>query len=406
MLLSVGRLVSSTATLAPGWVEVADGKILALGAGPPPRPADHEFPELTLVPSFVDMHVHGGGGAGYSDGSREHALAARAAHRAHGTTRTLASLVTADAATLLAQVALLADLAESGDIGGIHLEGPWLSPHRAGAHDKALLRPPHTEEIAALLRAGRGQIRMVTLAPELPGALAAITQLVDAGVVVAIGHTEADFDTTRRAIAAGARVATHLFNAMPGLHHRSPGPALALLEDPRVTLELIADGTHLHPEFAAWITGRAGAGRIALVTDAMGAAACGDGNYRLGALDVEVRAGQARLAGTDTIAGSTVTMDVLFRAAAGVGVGGGVEAVGGVGAAGDAGAAGDVGAAGDTALMSAVQMTATTPARALGWHDTGDLAPGLRADFVLLDAQLRVAEVWLGGTPLSSHPDS
>ena len=370
-LITAARIVTSDAVLAPGWVEISDGRVVALGGGIPDRNPDRTFPDATLVPGFVDIHVHGGGGADYPDGTREQAFAARDAHRAHGTTRTMASLVTADAATLLERVHSLAALVAEGELGGIHLEGPWLSPERAGAHDPALLRAPDAAEIDALLAAGSGAIRMVTLAPELPVALAAVERFTAAGVVVAIGHTNADYDGTRRAIDAGATVATHLFNAMPPLHHRDPGPVLALLEDPRVTIELVADGTHLHPGLARWVEARTGADRVALVTDAMGAAACGDGEYRLGSLAVEVHGGVARLAGTDTIAGSTVTMDALFRGA--------------------------VGAGSDAEWCAAVRMTATTPARTVGWSDVGDIAPGLVADFVALDPELRVAAVVCAG---------
>ncbi|MFC7766269.1 N-acetylglucosamine-6-phosphate deacetylase [Leucobacter soli] len=205
----------------------------------------------------------------------------------------------------------------SAIIRGIHLEGPWLSPVRAGAHAPGLLRHPDPRELDALLAAGRGRIRMVTIAPELPGALDAIRRIVDAGAVAAIGHTDADYETTRRAIDAGARVATHLFNAMRPLHHREPGPTLALMEDPRVSVELIADGVHLHPALVDGVRDAVGPDRVLLVTDAMDAAGYADGDYRLGELDVEVRGGIARLAGSDTIAGSTATMDAMFRAAAG-----------------------------------------------------------------------------------------
>ncbi|MBL3699057.1 N-acetylglucosamine-6-phosphate deacetylase [Leucobacter luti] len=371
MLIAAGRVVTSETVHRPGWVEIDAGRVRALGAGTPPRTPDRAYPEHTIVPGFVDIHVHGGGGSDYPDGDRGGALAARDAHRARGTTRTMASLVTADRASLLAQVERLAPLVAAGELGGIHLEGPWLSQKRAGAHDVAQLRAPDPAEIDALLAAADGAIRMVTIAPELPGALAAIERLVGAGVTVALGHTDADYEQTRAALAAGATVATHLFNAMPALHHREPGPILALLEDSRVTVELIADGTHLHPSLARWIAERVGDERVALVTDAMGAAACGDGDYRLGELAVEVRKGVAKLAGTETIAGSTVTMDVLFRIAAGAGS--------------------------EAELRAAVRKTSTTPARAVGWADAGDLAPGLVADLVVLDPDLHVAAVFAVG---------
>ncbi len=238
-----------------------------------------------------------------------------------GTARptTLASLVTASPADLLAAVRGLAEATRDGVIAGIHLEGPWLSAAHCGAHDHTQMRDATPAEIDALLAAGDGAIRMVTLAPERPGSDAAITRLVDAGVVVAVGHTDATYEQTRHAIELGATVGTHLFNAMRPLHHREPGPALALLEDPRVIVELIADGIHVHPAVVHATVQAAGADRVALVTDATAAAGVGDGEYRLGAVPVDVVDGVARVRGTSTIAGSTATMDRLFGAAAGLG---------------------------------------------------------------------------------------
>ena len=168
-------------------------------------------------------------------------------HRRHGTTTLVASLVTADPAELLRQVEELADDVRAGVIDGIHLEGPWLSARRCGAHEPSLMRDPDPGEIDRVLDAGAGAIRMVTLAPERDGALEAIRQIVDAGVVAAVGHTEATYEQTRAAIAAGATVGTHLFNAMRPINRREPGPVIALLEDSRVTVELITDGVHVDP---------------------------------------------------------------------------------------------------------------------------------------------------------------
>ncbi len=381
-VLAAERVVTSSAVHAPGWVRIEGDTITAVGAGRPEGVDAGRVRDLgaaVLVPGFVDLHVHGGGGAGYPDGTADAARTARAAHLAHGTTATMASLVTAAPADLLAAVRTLAPLVAAGELRGLHLEGPWLSPARAGAHDPALLRDPAPAEIDALLEAGAGAIRMVTIAPELPGALDAIERLVTAGVIVAVGHTDADYDTTVRAIDAGATVATHLFNAMPPLHHRAPGPVLALCADPRVTVELVADGVHLHPALVDWTVRAVGADRAVLVTDAMGAACCGDGAYRLGPLDVEVSGGVARLAGSGTIAGSTTTMDALFRAHA----------------LRDAVPSGPAWT--DDSLREAVRLTAVTPARVGGWSDIGDIAPGRRADLVVLDEGLRVREVLLGG---------
>ncbi|MGH3544248.1 MAG: amidohydrolase family protein, partial [Mycobacterium sp.] len=190
---------------------------------------------------------------------------------------------------------------------------------------------------------------------------------------VAVGHTDASYEQTRHAIELGATVGTHVFNAMRPLHHREPGPALALLEDSRVTAELIADGVHVHPAVARAVIEAAGADRVALVTDAIAAAGLGDGEFRLGAMQIDVVEQVARVRGTSTIAGSTATMDQLFRAAAAFGT--------------------DP----DAALAAAVQMTSTTPARALGLDHVGSLRAGRDADLVVLDQDLHVTAVMADG---------
>src|SRR5262249_7112698 len=211
------------------------------------------------------------------------------------TTTTLASLVTTSPAELIAGVRALADATRQGTVAGIHLEGPWLSVARCGAHDHTQMRDPDPAEIDAVLAAGAGTIRMVTLAPELPGAGEAIRRFLGAGVVVAVGHTDATYDQTQQAVALGATVGTHLFNAMPPLDHREPGPALALLQDRAVTAELIAEGGHVHPAVIAAVIQAAGPDRVALITDAIAAAGCDDGPFRLGTVPIDVVSGVARV---------------------------------------------------------------------------------------------------------------
>jgi N-acetylglucosamine-6-phosphate deacetylase len=365
-LIAAGTVVLDGRVGRPGWLETSGERIHAYGAGPPPGPADSDFPDCTVVPGFIDMHVHGGGGASYTDA---HGIADAAGfHLRHGTTTTLASLVTASTVELLAGVRALAAATRAGTVAGIHLEGPWLSRARCGAHDPTRMRDPDPAEIDAVLAAGDGAIRMVTLAPELPGADAAIGRFLDAGVVVAVGHTDATYEQTRQAIAAGATVGTHLFNAMPPLHHREPGPALALLQDPGVTVELIADGVHLHPAVVHAVIQAAGPGRVAVITDAIAAAGRDDGAFRLGAVPIDVVSGVARVHGTSTIAGGTATMDRLFRSVAS-----------------------------DAGLTAAVRMTAATPARALGLERVGGLRVGYDANLVVLDRDLEVRSVMVRG---------
>jgi N-acetylglucosamine-6-phosphate deacetylase len=370
-LISAGTVVIDGQVCRPGWLETSGRQILACGAGTSPRPADVDLPDAAVAPGFVDMHVHGGGGASYTDA---HAVAQAAEfHLRHGTTTTLASLMTASPAELVAAVCALAESTRVGTVAGIHLEGPWLSPARCGAHDCGQLRGPDPAEIDALLAAGDGAIRMVTLAPELSGTDDAIGRFLDAGVVVAVGHTDATYEQVRHAVDLGATVGTHLFNAMRPVHHREPGPVLALLQDRRVTVELIADGVHVHPAVVRAVIEGAGPDRVALVTDAVAAAGSADGSFQLGAQWVDVVAGVARVRGTSTIAGSTATMDQLFRAVC------------------------RLGSYSDTGLAAAVQMTSTTPARALGLDRVGTVRTGYDADLVVLDSDLHVTGVMVHG---------
>ena len=372
MLLTAGTVLTGRELLRPGWIEVSGSRITAVGAGGPPSPADRDLPSATVVPGFVDTHVHGGGGASFSGGAVETA-AAVALHRRHGTTALVASLVSEAPDDLLRQIRGLADDVDSGLIAGIHLEGPWLAEKRCGAHDPALLRDPDPAELRSVFDAAQGTIRMVTLAPERTGALDAVRAVVGAGAVAAVGHTEATYKQTRAAIDAGATVATHLFNAMRPIHHREPGPVIALLEDPRVTVEVIADGVHVDAALYRHVTRSAGDDRVSLVTDAMAAAGMADGAYRIGPLAVEVAGAVARLAGTDTIAGSTATLDQLFRFAV---TGSGLPR--------------------DAALLAAVRQSSINPARALGLPSP-ELTAGSRADLVVLDGDLMVSDVLVGG---------
>src|ERR1700739_4775494 len=189
-LTAAGALALEQGICRPGWVETSGGRIVGCGSGLPPRRPDVDMPEALLVPGFVDIHVHGGGGASYTDGNGADILRAATFHRGHGTTTSLASLVTASPAELLTAVRALADSTRAGTVAGVHLEGPWLSAAHCGAHDPAQLRDPEPAEIDALLAAG-GAIRMVTLAPERASSSDAISRFLDAGVVVAVGHTDA-----------------------------------------------------------------------------------------------------------------------------------------------------------------------------------------------------------------------
>lgn len=372
MLLTAATVLTGRELLRPGWVEVSGPSVTGIGGGTPTGRPDHDLGARTVVPGFIDTHVHGGGGGAFSTG-RGDTAAAVALHRRHGTTSLLASLVSEAPEDLRNQVRALAGDVESGLIAGIHLEGPWLAEKRCGAHDPALLRDPDPVELRQLFDIADGTIRMVTLAPERAGALDAIRQVVDAGAVAAVGHTDATYEQTCAAIAAGATVGTHLFNAMRPIHHREPGPVIALLEDPRVTVEVIADRVHVDAALYRHVSHSAGPDRVSLVTDAMAAAGMPDGAYRIGPLAVEVSGGVSYLTGTATIAGSTATMDRLFRFAVAAG-----------------------GLPRDDALAQAVRHCSVNPARALGLPSPV-LQPGAVADLVVLDTGLNVSAVLKSG---------
>ncbi len=357
-----------------GSLTVADGRIATVSRDHGGAAAGHggdgeDLAGAWVVPGFVDIHVHGGGGATYTTGEVDQARKVAAFHLGHGTTTTLASLVTSPPELMHRATKELAPLVDEGVIAGIHYEGPYLSAARCGAQNPAHLRHPDPAELARLVDAGAGTVRMVTIAPELPGALEAIEWLVARGITVAVGHTDATYAETLAAVAAGATVGTHVFNGMRPPHHREPGPVYALLAADTVVCEFIADGVHLHDGTLRFATGVTGPGRAALITDAMAATGMPDGTYELGGQPVTVSGGVARLTDGGSIAGSTLTMDSALRRAIGAGL----------------------------SIMDAAAMTATTPARVLGLTDRGALVSGLRADVVVLSDQLRVERVMRAG---------
>lgn len=362
-----GRVVTPSGVV-DGHVEITADRVETLVADPTVASGDW------IVPGFVDIHVHGGGGHTFTTGDPDAARGVAAFHSRHGTTTMLASLVSSPSDLMRRATTAFAPLVDEGVVAGIHFEGPYLSTVRCGAQNPDHLRDPSTDELAELVELGRGAVRMMTLAPERPGALDAIKLLVSAGVVAAIGHTDATYEQTLTAIAAGATVGTHVFNGMRPPHHREPGPVFALLVAAEVVCELVADGIHLHDgtlAFAATVTGPR---RAALITDAMAAAGMPDGAYELGGRTVLVADRAARLISEDgspgAIAGSTLTMDAALRRAVHAGL----------------------------SIVDACVMASTTPAQAIGLADTvGALAPGLRADLVVLDPELRVRQVMRAG---------
>jgi N-acetylglucosamine-6-phosphate deacetylase len=355
-----------------GWVEISGEHIVATGVGAAPGRVEEHLLGL-VIPGYVDVHSHGGGGASFVTEDPDVARTVLAAHLRHGVTTMVASLVTGTTPELLRHIDCLAGVFESGQIAGIHLEGPWLASEAKGAHPADLLTDPQPQQVAELIDAGRGAVKMITIAPERAGALESISMMTARGVVAAIGHTNTDYDTCRAAIAAGATGATHLFNAMTPLHHREPGPVLALWEDPRVYLELILDGVHVRPELVAFVAATA-PDKVVFVTDAIAGAASTDGDYLLGGLSVEVRYGIALIAGTGTLAGSTLTLDRAVQNAVAAGI----------------------------PLVQAVRAATQRPADYLSLPDVGRLAPGKRADLAVLDDALKVTRVLQRGVWLTA----
>lgn len=370
LTLSDARIVTPEG-VHDGWLTIEDGRITHVGRGSAPR-AGHSLGGRHVVPGFVDIHNHGGAGGSFPTGDHDQARDAIALHEKHGTTTMVASLVSGAVEDLAGAASSLADLCEDGLLAGIHFEGPYIAKARCGAHNPALLREPSPQEFAGLVKAGRGHVRMLTIAAELPGALDTIREAAGSNVIAALGHSDATFEQTLAGIDAGATVATHLYNAMPALGHRAPGPIAALLEDERVTVELINDGVHVHAAMLKLAYAVAGPARTALITDAMVATGLSDGVYMLGSMAVDVAGGVARLVEGGSIAGSTLTMDVAFRR--------GVQEMG-------------------LSLPEAVQVTSATPARVLGLSDQlGSIAAGKLANLVVLTDELEVAGVMKHGT--------
>ncbi|MGY0024858.1 N-acetylglucosamine-6-phosphate deacetylase [Streptomyces sp. cg35] len=367
-VLAGAQVVLPTGTVPDGRV-IVDGTKIAGSA-----PGDAGVVDLSghwVVPGFVDMHNHGGGGASFTSGTVDEILKGIHTHRLHGTTTVVPSFVTGETDFLTQRAGLLSELAEQGEIAGIHFEGPFISPCRKGAHDETLLRDPDPAEVRKLVDAARGRAKMVTLATELPGGIDSVRMLAEQGVIAAIGHTDATYEQTVEAIDAGATVATHLFNAMPALGHRAPGPIAALLEDERITVELINDGTHLHPAALELAFHHKGGEKVAFITDAMDAAGFGDGRYMLGPMEVEVKDSVARLVEGGSIAGSTLTLDRAFKRAATVD---------------------------RLPVEDIVRAISANPAALLGIYDkVGSLEPGKDADLVVLDAEFELKGVMRKG---------
>lgn len=361
----LGRIVRDGG-VTPGRLSIADGVIMAVS--PDAEGADGPF----IVPGFIDLHVHGWGGHDAMAGHDALGGMATALAR-HGVTSFLPTAVSAPLSELHRFAdAVRAWMPHAGNDAaqplGFNLEGPFLSPERLGAHDERHLRRPADVPRGDLEPLLDG-LRLVTVAPELDGALELVAWFVERGVVVSLGHSAATLAQARAGYAAGATSTTHLFNAMTGLEHRRPGLAAAALSDDGVAVELIADDLHVDPVFHRIVARAKPATGLFLVSDGISLAGTGDGSTQLGDMDVEVRDGRATLAGSDTIAGSVIALDTALRNVV----------------------------AGGLSLTDAVAAASRNPAHLLGLADRGRIEVGLRADLVELDDQLSVIGTWIGG---------
>ena len=351
MIIQASSAVVDGQLLGTTWIEVSENLIRSINSGA--HPAPDQIIDGTVIPGFVDIHCHGGGGKYFSALTPGEIHSVIETHRGHGTTSLFASLVTEPIDVLTTQIERLKPFVESGQIVGIHLEGPYLSHARCGAHDPALLIHPELSEIRELLAVADGALSMITIAPELPGAIAAISHLTAAGVTAALGHTDGDFGNAAAGTNAGATVITHFMNAMDkGLNDSSF--ASFVIADERLTVELILDGHHVPYKTAKEIYAAIG-NRLIFVTDAMAAAGGTDGNYTIGKMPVIVKDSVARLESNGALAGSTLTMDAVF-----------LNAINQL----------------DLSITEAVAATSTRAAKAMGLNDRGEIAVGKRADLL------------------------
>jgi N-acetylglucosamine-6-phosphate deacetylase len=369
LLIAGATVVAAEGLWSPGWLVAAGGRIQALGPGEAPGGMRAEVGALgtvvdgrgsVLLPGFIDVHVHGGDGADVMDADPDGLRRLACFHAAHGVTTLLPTTWAAPPAAIEAAVAAIAEAAGPVDGGatilGAHLEGPWINPARAGAQDPAGIRPPDPAEARRLLDVGAGVVRLVTLAPELPGAGDVIRECVGRGVTVAAGHTEAGWDDMVAAVAAGVSHVTHTFNAMAGFGHRDPGTAGAALALPQLRCELIADGHHVHPGAMAVLARAKGPGGVVLVSDAVRAAGLPAGAVDLGGRTAQHCCGAVRLP-DGRLAGSVLTLDVAVRHFA---------------------------AATGWDWPELARAAAGNAADALGLANKGRLAPGADADVVLV----------------------
>jgi N-acetylglucosamine-6-phosphate deacetylase len=383
LALTADRLVAPTEVVEHPLLLVEDGKILELATqtarGVPVGAEQLDFQGAWIAPGYIDLHIHGGGGYDVMDESSAALPALERLLARHGVTSYYPTTVTAPLDETLRALERLADSIEARARGkgeakgracplGIHLEGPFLSHVRRGVHPAENLLSPNIETFERFWQAARGHIRMMTIAPELEGAAEVIAEAAGRGVCVSLGHSDADLAAAEHGIAAGARHATHTFNAMRPLDHRSPGILGAVLTDRRVSADIIADGVHLDPAIVKLFAEAKGPENTVLITDATAATGMPDGRYRLGSLEVEVKDGRSMAHGR--LAGSVLTMDRAVR---------------------------NLAAFARWPLEQAIAAATRNPARIAGLAGKGALVAGADADFVVLNPAGEVERTFAGG---------
>ena len=366
MLTITGDIVTPGGVLANGTLTVDDaGGIAEINPSPisPKRSRDIDAAGMLVLPGFIDLHVHGGGGADFMQGTPEAARQIARTHVRFGTTGLLATTLTASPDDTDRAITAARDFKEAGPsegearIFGIHLEGPYICPARRGAQPGEWVRPPDAEELTRWIALSGQSIRQITLAPEIAGAEEVVRRARAGGITVSLGHTDATAVEAERAIGWGATQATHVFNAMRGLHHREPGAVGAALARPEIVCEVIADGVHLDPLTVRLIVAAKGASGVVLITDAIEGAAMPDGAYTLGGQPVFVRNGTAAFA-DGTLAGSVLTMNRAFA---------------------------NVRRFAKVSLPDAARLSSGNAARQLGLSGQfGEIAPGKSADIAIL----------------------
>jgi N-acetylglucosamine-6-phosphate deacetylase len=395
--------VPGSGVLEPGFVRIADGLITEVGQGRPAGPPDLELPSGVLAPGLVDLQVNGYFGVELMVADPDGWAAVAAGLPGTGCTAFLPTFVTAPVPRLADALRRAAGFAgqlpaRGARVLGVHLEGPFISPARHGAHNPEWIIPASPAAVAELLAAGEGLLRLVTLAPEVDGGLAAIGSLTAAGVLVSVGHSDATAAQVAAAAGAGARMVTHLYDAQRPLHHREPGVVGQALADPRLTSGLIADLHHVSAVACA-IAFAAAPGRICLVTDAAACAGRPPGEYLLGGERIVLSpgAGAPPHRADGTLAGSALRMDVAVANMVAVLAQGGDPPEPPDRRFAPSGGEPPRRGADHPALAAVVAAATRIPADLIGRPDLGRLAPGAAADLVWLDDELRTAATWIEG---------